>query len=128
MDYLLAFRRQIVGKSDSKKQWEHSTKEDGRCLYYSIEGETQELESAIQLNPFIHLLKERHSWSANENCVVAIVLSKQGSGTSHRGSSTSSVKYRCKEIGSWDKAQALLKQGHTYLDRDGDGKACELLQ
>ena len=53
---------------------------------------------------------------------------KGGSGTSHRGSSTSSVKYRCKEIGSWDKAQVLLKQGHTYLDRDGDGEACELLK
>ena len=53
---------------------------------------------------------------------------KSGSETSHRGSSTSSVKYRCKEIGSWDKAQVLLKQGHTYLDRDGDGEACELLE
>ena len=37
-------------------------------------------------------------------------------------------KYRCKEIVSWDKAQQLLKQGHTYLDRDGDGEACEGLR
>ena len=44
------------------------------------------------------------------------------------GSSVSSGKYRCKEIGSWDKAQTLLKQGHTYLDRDGDGEACESLR
>ena len=44
------------------------------------------------------------------------------------GSSASSGKYRCKEIGSWDKAQELLKQGHTYLDRDGDGEACESLK
>jgi endonuclease YncB( thermonuclease family) len=43
------------------------------------------------------------------------------------GSSSSSGRYRCKEIGSWDKAQVLLKQGHTYLDRDGDGEACEAL-
>ena len=43
-------------------------------------------------------------------------------------SSASSAKYRCKEIGSWDKAQALLKQGHTYLDRDSDGEACESLK
>ena len=57
-----------------------------------------------------------------------MVLSKLGSDISHRGSSTSSVKYRCKEIGSWDKAQVLLKQGHTYLDRDGDGEACESLK
>ena len=50
------------------------------------------------------------------------------SGSSSSSSSSSSGKYRCKEIGSWDKAQALLKQGHTYLDRDGDGEACESLR
>ena len=44
---------------------------------------------------------------------------------SSSGSSSSSGRYRCKEIGSWDKAQVLLNQGHTYLDRDGDGEACE---
>lgn len=41
---------------------------------------------------------------------------------------TSRSKYRCKEIGSWIKAQELLREGHTYLDRDGDGQACESLQ
>ena len=50
-----------------------------------------------------------------------------GSSTSSGGGGTNSGKYRCKEIGSWDKAQVLLKQGHTYLDRDGDGEACESL-
>ena len=44
------------------------------------------------------------------------------------GSSSSTGKYRCKDIGSWAKAQVLLKQGHTYLDRDGDGEACESLK
>jgi endonuclease YncB( thermonuclease family) len=54
---------------------------------------------------------------------------KGGSSTSSSGSSSSSSgKYRCKEIGSWDKAQVLLKQGHAYLDRDGDGEACESLK
>jgi endonuclease YncB( thermonuclease family) len=53
---------------------------------------------------------------------------KGGSSASSSGSSSAgSDKYRCKEIGSWDKAQVLLKQGHTYLDRDGDGEACESL-
>jgi hypothetical protein len=47
-----------------------------------------------------------------------------GGASSSGGSSVSSGKYRCKEIGSWDKAQVLLKQGHAYLDRDGDGGAC----
>ena len=37
----------------------------------------------------------------------------------------SGTRYRCKQIGSWAKAQKLLKQGHTYLDGDGDGEACE---
>ena len=37
-------------------------------------------------------------------------------------------KYRCKEIASWNKAQQLLKEGHTYLDRDSDGEACESLR
>jgi len=39
-----------------------------------------------------------------------------------------SSRYRCKQIGSWAKAQELLKQGHSYLDRDGDGEACEGLR
>ena len=50
------------------------------------------------------------------------------SASSPGGSSVTSGKYRCKEIGSWDKAQVLLKQGHAYLDRDGDGEACESLK
>ena len=49
-----------------------------------------------------------------------------GGGASTTG--TSSGKYRCKEIGSWSRAQDLLKQGQTYLDRDGDGEACESLR
>ena len=49
-----------------------------------------------------------------------------GGGASSSGSGSS--RYRCKEIGSWSRAQDLLKQGHTYLDRDGDGEACESLK
>ena len=43
-------------------------------------------------------------------------------------SNNSRRKYRCKEIISWNKAQQLLRQGHTYLDRDNDGEACESLR
>jgi len=39
-----------------------------------------------------------------------------------------SSRYSCKQIGSWAKAQELLKQGHSYLDGDGDGEACESLK
>jgi hypothetical protein len=31
-------------------------------------------------------------------------------------------------IGSFAKAQELLRQGHSYLDRNGDGVACESLR
>ena len=47
---------------------------------------------------------------------------------SSSSSSGSSRKYRCKEIGSWSRAQQLLAQGHRYLDDDGDGEACESLR
>jgi len=36
-------------------------------------------------------------------------------------------KYKCAEIGNWDLAQKLLRHGHSYLDRDKDGEACEVL-
>jgi endonuclease YncB( thermonuclease family) len=34
----------------------------------------------------------------------------------------------CKEIGSYERAQELLRQGHTDLDGNGDGQACESLR
>jgi endonuclease YncB( thermonuclease family) len=36
--------------------------------------------------------------------------------------------YTCKQIGSFARAQELLRQGHRYLDRNGDGVACESLR
>jgi endonuclease YncB( thermonuclease family) len=37
-------------------------------------------------------------------------------------------RYTCSQIGSYAQAQVLLRQGHRYLDRDGDGEACESLK
>ncbi len=37
-------------------------------------------------------------------------------------------RYRCKGIGSNARALELLRQGHTYLDSNGDGEACESLR
>ncbi len=37
-------------------------------------------------------------------------------------------RWRCREVGSWDRAQQLLREGHTYLDGDSDGEACEALR
>ena len=44
------------------------------------------------------------------------------------GTTPGGLRYRCKEIGSYAKAQELLRQGHTYLDGNGDGQACEALR
>jgi hypothetical protein len=35
---------------------------------------------------------------------------------------------KCKEIGSYARAQELLRAGHSYLDRSGDGIACKSLR
>ena len=44
------------------------------------------------------------------------------------GTTPGGRRYRCNEIGSYARAQELLRQGHTYLDGDGDGEACERLR
>lgn len=41
---------------------------------------------------------------------------------------TSNRPLRCRDIGSYAKAQDLLRQGHTELDANGDGQACESLR
>lgn len=47
---------------------------------------------------------------------------------SNDGTTPDGVRYRCREIGSYARAQQLLRQGHTYLDGNGDGEACESLR
>ena len=54
--------------------------------------------------------------------------SRSSSSTPSPSSSRPSGRYRCAELGSWAKAQELLNQGHTYLDGDKDGEACEKLR
>ena len=44
------------------------------------------------------------------------------------GTTPGGRRYRCKEIGSYAKAQELLRQGHTNLDSNGDGEECESLR
>jgi endonuclease YncB( thermonuclease family) len=43
------------------------------------------------------------------------------------GTTLGGRSYRCSEIGSYARAQELLRQGHTYLDGNKDGEACESL-
>jgi len=44
------------------------------------------------------------------------------------GTTAGGRRYRCMEIGSYARAQELLRQGHTYLDSNRDGEACESLR
>ena len=44
------------------------------------------------------------------------------------GTTPGGRRYRCQEIDSYERAQELLRQGHSYLDSNGDGEACESLR
>ncbi|MCP9883477.1 thermonuclease family protein [Cyanobium sp. Alchichica 3B3-8F6] len=44
------------------------------------------------------------------------------------GTTPGGRRYRCGEISFYDRGQELLRQGHTYLDGNGDGEACEILR
>jgi endonuclease YncB( thermonuclease family) len=44
------------------------------------------------------------------------------------GTTPDGRRYSCKAIGSYARAQELLRQGHTYLDSNRDGEACESLR
>jgi hypothetical protein len=44
------------------------------------------------------------------------------------GSGGGGGRLRCSDFDTWDEAQAALEAGHTELDRDGDGIACESLR
>jgi endonuclease YncB( thermonuclease family) len=44
------------------------------------------------------------------------------------GTTPGGRRYRCSEISSYDRAQELLRQGHSYLDGNGDGEACASLR
>ena len=48
--------------------------------------------------------------------------------SSPQAAQLSGAKTTCKQIGSYAQAQELLRQGHSYLDRNGDGVACEGLR
>jgi len=48
-------------------------------------------------------------------------------GSSPGSAAVVSHRYKCKEIGSYARAQELLREGHTYLDKNGDGIACKSL-
>ena len=44
------------------------------------------------------------------------------------GTTPGGRRYRCSAISTYAKAQELLRQGHSYLDGNDDGEACEMLR
>jgi endonuclease YncB( thermonuclease family) len=60
--------------------------------------------------------------------VTLTILHDPSPSTGVSYASTSGRRWRCREVGSWERAQQLLRQGHTYLDGDSDGEACEALR
>lgn len=53
---------------------------------------------------------------------------RRGAASVPDGTTPGGWRYRCRELGSHARAQQLLREGHTYLDGDGDGEACESLR
>jgi len=71
----------------------------------------------------------RH-WGADRRSAGAVRAAGPSSSpaSSPQAAQSSGAKPSCKQIGSFAQAQELLRQGHSYLDRNGDGVACEGLR
>ena len=71
----------------------------------------------------------RHGGAGRRSAgAVRAGASSSASVTSPQAVQPSGAKTTCKQIGSFARAQELLRQGHSYLDRNGDGVACEGLR
>ena len=55
------------------------------------------------------------------------IISSNNSNQDRKNNNDPRERYKCAEIGDWNLAQKLLSEGHSYLDRDKDGEACEVL-
>ena len=71
----------------------------------------------------------RHGGAGHRSAgAVPARASSSASFTSPQAVQTIGAKTTCKQIGSFARAQELLRQGHSTLDRNGDGVACEGLR
>ena len=71
----------------------------------------------------------RHGGAGRRSAgAVPVAASSSASITSPQAVQPSGAKTSCKQIGSFARAQELLRQGHSTLDRNGDGVACEGLR
>jgi len=71
----------------------------------------------------------RHGGGGHRNAgAVPAAASSSAPASSPQAAQSSGAKPTCKQIGSFARSQELLQQGHSYLDRNGDGVACEGLR
>ena len=71
----------------------------------------------------------RHGGAGHPSAGAAPTAANASTPVSHpQAAQPSGAMTTCKQIGSFARAQELLRQGHSYLDRNGDGVACESLR
>jgi len=73
-------------------------------------------------------LKRVGIWGVSGGLTRPWVFRSNQKKPSASSSAPSGRRYTCKQVGSYAQAQMLMRQGHTYLDGDGDGEACEALK
>jgi len=67
----------------------------------------------------------RHGGAGHRNAgAVPAGATSSAPVTSPQAAQPNGAKFTCKQIGSFAQAQELLRQGYSYLDRNGDGVAC----
>ncbi|MFM9089771.1 MAG: thermonuclease family protein [Cyanobium sp.] len=67
---------------------------------------------------------QRPARSPGTSPLGLMAIPSGGSRSPATGTSSAGGRHYCKNL-TWQEAQQLLRQGHSYLDRDGDGEACE---
>ncbi len=95
---------------------------DGR-LYLSTEGSAQKRGRGVWSAP--GGIQRPWDFRAGRRNGSSTTTSPAPSGSA---APATGQRFTCKQIGSYARAQELLRQGHSYLDKNGDGVACESLR
>ena len=119
---------------------EYTILSDGQnsCYGDSITGLISAVPEEKDLSPYYYYNFNNGELSCAYNNGEKLPISECNSNNLHKSDQSSNndrdqdnedppKKYKCADIGNWNLAQKLLSQGHTYLDRDKDGEACEAL-
>lgn len=95
---------------------------DGR-LYLSTEGSAQKRGRGVWSAP--GGIQRPWDFRAGRRNGSSTTTSPAPSGSA---APATGQRFTCQQIGSYARAQELLRQGHSYLDKNGDGVACESLR